>query len=138
MPAYVYLMLLLCSYAVVEVEVRNRGEESFKPDIYGDSIIIERRINQSSSTTVLKDHQGLFGFLIKISLIHLKSLEFLVILMKKVLRPLGHLGCVWTNHCWMYLYLNPWYAASKQLEFSLTRATWALYIYFVFHYFNFS
>ncbi|XP_011027956.1 PREDICTED: structural maintenance of chromosomes protein 6B-like isoform X2 [Populus euphratica] len=47
-----------CSYAVVEVEVRNRGEESFKPDIYGDSIIIERRINQSSSTTVLKDHQG--------------------------------------------------------------------------------
>lgn len=47
-----------CSYAVVEVEVRNRGEESFKPDIYGDSIIIERRINHSSSTTVLKDHQG--------------------------------------------------------------------------------
>ncbi|KAH8513662.1 hypothetical protein H0E87_006796 [Populus deltoides] len=47
-----------CSYAVVEVEVRNRGEESYKPDIYGDSIIIERRINQSSSTTVLKDHQG--------------------------------------------------------------------------------
>ena len=90
MPAYVYLMLLLCSYAVVEVEVRNRGEESFKPDIYGDSIIIERRINQSSSTTVLKDHQGLFGFLIKISLIHLKNLEFLVILMKKVLRPLGN------------------------------------------------
>lgn len=47
-----------CSYAAVEVEVRNRGEESFKPDIYGDSIKIERRINQSSSTTVLKDHQG--------------------------------------------------------------------------------
>ncbi|EEF51573.1 structural maintenance of chromosomes protein 6B [Ricinus communis] len=47
-----------CSYAVVEVEVKNEGDEAFKPEIYGDAIIIERRINQSTSSTVLKDFQG--------------------------------------------------------------------------------
>ncbi|KAH9647778.1 Structural maintenance of chromosomes protein 6B [Citrus sinensis] len=47
-----------CSYAMVEVELKNRGEDAFKPEIFGDSIIIERRITESTSTTVLKDHQG--------------------------------------------------------------------------------
>lgn len=47
-----------CSYAVVEVELKNRGEDAFKLEIFGDSIIIERRITESTSTTVLKDHQG--------------------------------------------------------------------------------
>ncbi|XP_037492011.1 structural maintenance of chromosomes protein 6B isoform X2 [Jatropha curcas] len=47
-----------CSYAVVEVVVKNQGEDAFKPDIYGDAITIERRINQSTSSTVLKDFQG--------------------------------------------------------------------------------
>lgn len=47
-----------CSYALVEVELKNRGEDAFKLEIFGDSIIIERRITESTSTTVLKDHQG--------------------------------------------------------------------------------
>lgn len=46
------------SYAMVEVELKNRGEDAFKPEIFGDSIIIGRRITESTSTTVLKDHQG--------------------------------------------------------------------------------
>ncbi|KAF9602404.1 hypothetical protein IFM89_027533 [Coptis chinensis] len=47
-----------CSHAVVHVEVKNQGEDAFKPEIYGDLIIIERRISESTSSTVLKDHQG--------------------------------------------------------------------------------
>ncbi|KAK7851694.1 structural maintenance of chromosomes protein 6a [Quercus suber] len=47
-----------CSYAVVSVEIKNEGEDAFKPEIYGDTIILERRITESTSTTVLKDHQG--------------------------------------------------------------------------------
>lgn len=47
-----------CSYAVVHVEMKNEGEDAFKPEIYGDTIIIERRISESTSSTVLKDHQG--------------------------------------------------------------------------------
>lgn len=51
------------SYAVVEVELKNWGEDAFKLEIFGDSIIIERRITESTSTTVLKDHQGLLDVL---------------------------------------------------------------------------
>lgn len=47
-----------CSYAIVEVEIKNEGDEPFKPDIYGDSIIIERRITQTTGSTVMKDHRG--------------------------------------------------------------------------------
>ncbi|XP_050223686.1 structural maintenance of chromosomes protein 6B-like isoform X2 [Mercurialis annua] len=47
-----------CSYTVVEVELKNQGDEAFKHEIYGDAIIIERRINQSTSSTILKDFQG--------------------------------------------------------------------------------
>ncbi|KAK1578542.1 hypothetical protein Q3G72_031095 [Acer saccharum] len=47
-----------CSYAVVQVELKNQGEDAFKPEIYGDSITIERRITESTTSTVLKDHQG--------------------------------------------------------------------------------
>ncbi|EFH70499.1 predicted protein, partial [Arabidopsis lyrata subsp. lyrata] len=32
--------------------------DAFKPEIYGDTLIIERRISDSTSLTVLKDHQG--------------------------------------------------------------------------------
>lgn len=53
-----YIIFLLCSYAVVHVEMKNEGEDAFKPEIYGDTIIIERRISESTSSTVLKDHQG--------------------------------------------------------------------------------
>ncbi|KAK6926420.1 RecF/RecN/SMC, N-terminal [Dillenia turbinata] len=47
-----------CSYALVQVEIKNEGEDAFKPEIFGDSIILERRITESGSSTVLKDHQG--------------------------------------------------------------------------------
>ncbi|KAL5810852.1 hypothetical protein ACOSQ4_027420 [Xanthoceras sorbifolium] len=47
-----------CSYAVVQLELKNQGEDAFKPEIYGDSITIERRITESTTSTVLKDHQG--------------------------------------------------------------------------------
>lgn len=53
-----YFNMYLCSYAVVHVEVKNQGEEAFKPETYGDVIIIERRISDSTSSTILKDHQG--------------------------------------------------------------------------------
>lgn len=56
--------ILFGSYAVVEVEVKNQGEDAFKPEVYGDAIIIERRINQSTSSTVLKDFQGPNNFLL--------------------------------------------------------------------------
>ncbi|KAL4347631.1 hypothetical protein GQ457_17G019180 [Hibiscus cannabinus] len=47
-----------CSYATVQVDVKNEGADSFKPEIFGDTIIIERRITDSTSSTVLKDRQG--------------------------------------------------------------------------------
>ncbi|GMP24030.1 hypothetical protein CsSME_00001432 [Camellia sinensis var. sinensis] len=47
-----------CSYAVVDVEIKNQGEDAFKPDVYGDVIIIERRISETTSSTALKNHQG--------------------------------------------------------------------------------
>nr|GEU95931.1 structural maintenance of chromosomes protein 6B-like isoform X1 [Tanacetum cinerariifolium] len=47
-----------CSYALVHVEITNRGEDAFKHDVFGDVIIVERRITESSSTSVLKDQQG--------------------------------------------------------------------------------
>ncbi|MCL7034542.1 hypothetical protein MKW94_013465 [Papaver nudicaule] len=48
-----------CSYALVSVEIKNQGEEAFKPEIYGDVIIIERRVTESSGSTIaLKNRQG--------------------------------------------------------------------------------
>ncbi|KAK9075200.1 hypothetical protein SSX86_003521 [Deinandra increscens subsp. villosa] len=47
-----------CSYALVHLEIKNQGEDAFKHDIYGDVIILERRITESASTSVLKDWQG--------------------------------------------------------------------------------
>ncbi|XVE63875.1 hypothetical protein DITRI_Ditri07aG0056600 [Diplodiscus trichospermus] len=47
-----------CSYAIVQVEIKNEGVDAFKPEIYGDTIIIERRISDSTRSSVLKDHQG--------------------------------------------------------------------------------
>ncbi|PWA83394.1 P-loop containing nucleoside triphosphate hydrolases superfamily protein [Artemisia annua] len=47
-----------CSYSLVHVEITNRGEDAFKHDVFGDVIIVERRITESSSTSVLKDQQG--------------------------------------------------------------------------------
>ncbi|XP_078448137.1 structural maintenance of chromosomes protein 6A-like isoform X2 [Wolffia australiana] len=47
-----------CSYAVVIVEIKNQGVDAFKPDLYGEMIIVERRITDSSSSIILKDHKG--------------------------------------------------------------------------------
>lgn len=41
------------------MEIKNQGEDAFKPEIYGDVITIERRISETTTSTVLKDHQGL-------------------------------------------------------------------------------
>ncbi|XP_004514508.1 structural maintenance of chromosomes protein 6A-like isoform X2 [Cicer arietinum] len=46
------------SNAVIHVEIQNEGEDAFKPEIYGDVIIVERRISESTSSITLKDHQG--------------------------------------------------------------------------------
>lgn len=42
--------------------MRNQGEDAFKPELYGDLIIIEKRISESTSSTVLKNSQGLTFF----------------------------------------------------------------------------
>ncbi|KAL1324783.1 structural maintenance of chromosomes protein 6B isoform X2 [Arachis ipaensis] len=47
-----------CSNAVIHVEIQNEGEDAFKPEIYGDVIIVERRISVSANSIILKDHQG--------------------------------------------------------------------------------
>ncbi|XP_057456983.1 structural maintenance of chromosomes protein 6A-like [Lotus japonicus] len=46
------------SNAVIHVEIQNEGEDAFKPEVYGDVIIVERRISESTSSTTLKDCQG--------------------------------------------------------------------------------
>ncbi|KAF4364912.1 hypothetical protein F8388_020626 [Cannabis sativa] len=47
-----------CSSSVVIVEINNEGDDAFKPETYGSTITIERRISESASTTVLKDCRG--------------------------------------------------------------------------------
>ncbi|KMS98888.1 hypothetical protein BVRB_3g067820 [Beta vulgaris subsp. vulgaris] len=47
-----------CSYASVQVVLKNEGDDAFKQEFYGESIIIERRITETSSSLVLKDQQG--------------------------------------------------------------------------------
>nr|CAB3456474.1 unnamed protein product [Digitaria exilis] len=47
-----------CSYASIVVDINNHGEDAFKPEVYGNVIILERRITESSSSTVLKDQHG--------------------------------------------------------------------------------
>lgn len=56
--------MLHCSYAVVHVELKNQGDDAFKPEVYGDVIIIERKISGTSNATVLKDQQGLHFLLV--------------------------------------------------------------------------
>lgn len=47
-----------CSNALVHVQMNNEGVDAFKPHIYGDTLVIERRISLSTSSTLLKDSQG--------------------------------------------------------------------------------
>ena len=42
----------------IEKHFQNEGEDAFKPEIYGDVIIVERRISVSANSIILKDHQG--------------------------------------------------------------------------------
>ncbi|KAL6530279.1 hypothetical protein OROHE_014632 [Orobanche hederae] len=37
-----------CSHALVQVEIKNQGEDAFKPEVYGDIIIVDRRISEST------------------------------------------------------------------------------------------
>ncbi|RDX92053.1 Structural maintenance of chromosomes protein 6A, partial [Mucuna pruriens] len=53
-----FILMSICSNAVIQVEIQNEGEDAFKPEIYGDVIIVERRISESTSSTTLRDHQG--------------------------------------------------------------------------------
>lgn len=56
-----------CSDALVHVQMNNQGDDAFKPRVYGDTLVIERRISHFASSTVLKDSQGLnhFSFFLK-------------------------------------------------------------------------
>ncbi|KAG8381534.1 hypothetical protein BUALT_Bualt06G0131700 [Buddleja alternifolia] len=47
-----------CSHALVQVEIKNQGEDAFKPETYGDIIIVDRRISESTSSITLKNSQG--------------------------------------------------------------------------------
>ncbi|GER35076.1 structural maintenance of chromosomes family protein [Striga asiatica] len=47
-----------CSHALVRVEIKNQGEDSFKPEVYGSIIIVERRISESTSSISLRNSQG--------------------------------------------------------------------------------
>ncbi|XP_010062366.2 structural maintenance of chromosomes protein 6B [Eucalyptus grandis] len=47
-----------CSSALVQVDLKNCGEDAFKPEIYGDIITVERRISESTGSMALKDCQG--------------------------------------------------------------------------------
>ncbi|GFQ04708.1 structural maintenance of chromosomes protein 6b [Phtheirospermum japonicum] len=47
-----------CSHALVQVEIKNQGEDAFKPEIYGDIIIVDRRISETTSAIILKNRQG--------------------------------------------------------------------------------
>ena len=51
-------LLYYSSYAAITVDINNHGEDAFKPEVYGDTIILERRITESTSSTVLKDQHG--------------------------------------------------------------------------------
>lgn len=48
-----------CNKGTIRITLRNEGEDAYKPEIYGDSIIIERSImREGASGYILKDHAG--------------------------------------------------------------------------------
>ncbi|KAL1566871.1 structural maintenance of chromosomes protein 6B-like [Salvia divinorum] len=49
-----------CSSALVQVEIKNQGEDAFKHELYGDIITVERRISESAGGSIitLKNSQG--------------------------------------------------------------------------------
>ncbi|KAJ7525604.1 hypothetical protein O6H91_17G058500 [Diphasiastrum complanatum] len=46
------------NHALVVVEMKNEGGDSFKPEVYGSKIIIERRITNNGNTFTMKDSEG--------------------------------------------------------------------------------
>ncbi|KAG6390860.1 hypothetical protein SASPL_148605 [Salvia splendens] len=45
--------------ALVQVEIKNQGEDAFKHELYGDTITVERRISESAGGSItLKNSQG--------------------------------------------------------------------------------
>jgi len=46
------------SSATVEIRLCNQGEDRYRPEIYGNSIVVVRTVTNSSSTYKLKDHKG--------------------------------------------------------------------------------
>jgi hypothetical protein len=40
------------------VDINNHGEDAFKPEVYGDTVILEHRITESAGSIVLKDQHG--------------------------------------------------------------------------------
>ncbi len=43
---------------MVRVTIANTGDDPYKPELYGDRIILERSISMTSSKTVLKNAAG--------------------------------------------------------------------------------
>jgi len=46
------------SSAMVEIRLYKVGENSYRPDLYGESIIVQRVVTQTSSTYKLNDNNG--------------------------------------------------------------------------------
>src|SRR3954454_21835072 len=52
-------LIYIYSAAQITMKLRNRGEDAFRHEIYGDSIIIERRINRDGVNGYkIKTHDG--------------------------------------------------------------------------------
>ena len=50
---------LASSYAQVSIKLRNRGQDAYKPNDYGDCITVERRIsNDGSGSYKIKARDG--------------------------------------------------------------------------------
>ena len=56
------VVLLSSSYAQVSIRLRNRGQDAYRPDDYGESITVERRISSDGSGSYkLKSHDGRYN-----------------------------------------------------------------------------
>ncbi len=54
-----YCHLSCCSTAEITVKLRNTGQDAFKPNTYGESIIVERKLTkEGTSSYKLKNSQG--------------------------------------------------------------------------------
>ena len=50
-PFLAFLVLILCSWAEVTVSIKNEGDDAYKPEVYGRSIIITRNFTKSGSSS---------------------------------------------------------------------------------------